>query len=89
MKNLVIGVIIGVLISAVVFYLLLKIEQKNKFNFGQSQGFIDGQWKAIESLEPYLSQVPPGQEVTILFSVKTSDIVVYEKNGVKVIGLRK
>ncbi|MCT8126177.1 hypothetical protein H1D31_15490 [Alishewanella sp. BS5-314] len=89
MKDLVIGVIIGVLISAAVFYPLLKIEQKNKFNLGQSQGFIDGQWKAIESLEPYLNQVPLGQEVTILFSVKTSDIVVYEESGVKVIGLRK
>ena len=60
MKNLAIGVIVGVLVSAAVFYPLLKIEQKNKVNLGQSQWFIDGQWKAIESLEPYLNQVPPG-----------------------------
>ncbi len=89
MKNLVVGVIIGILVSAAVFYSLLKLEQKNKFNLGQSHGFIAGQWKAIEMLEPYLNQVSPGQEVTILFSVKTSDIVVYEENGVKIIGIRK
>ncbi|MFL1407375.1 hypothetical protein ACJO2E_18680 [Marinobacter sp. M1N3S26] len=89
MKNLAIGVIVGVLVSAAVFYPLLKGEQENKFNFGQSQGFINGQWEAIEALEPFLDQVPPEKEVKILFSVKTSDIVVYEENGVKVIGLRE
>lgn len=89
MKNLAIGLIIGILLSAAVFYPLLKLEQENKFNFGQSNGFVNGQWKAIESLEPYLEQVPPGKEVKILFSAKTSDIVVYEENGLKVIGLRK
>jgi 4-amino-4-deoxy-L-arabinose transferase-like glycosyltransferase len=88
-KNLVIGLVVGVLVSAAVFYPLLKHEQKNQFNIGQSHGFVTGQWQAIEALEPYLNQVPPGQEVNILFSVKTSDIVVYEENGVKVIGLRK
>jgi hypothetical protein len=88
-KNLTIGVIIGVLLSAAMFYPLLKYEQKNKFDFGQYHGFLNGQWSAIESLEPFLHEPPPETEVEILFSVKTSDVVVYEKNGVKVIGLRK
>jgi len=88
-KNLAIGVIIGVLLSAAIFYPLLKFEQKNKFDFGQYHGFLNGQWSAIESLEPFIGQVPPETKVEVLFSVKTIDILVYEENGVKVIKLRK
>lgn len=50
---------------------------------------ITGQWQTVSKLKPYLQQVSVEEEVQVLLSVKTSDLVVYHENGKSVIGLRE
>ena len=85
MRKYLIGFTLGVLGSCCIFYPLLKVEQSNKFEFGKAQGFTDGLLYSAESLGKHFKK--PESDYEVVYSVKTTDIVVYSKNGVKTIGI--
>ncbi|WP_105264732.1 hypothetical protein [Pseudoalteromonas sp. T1lg76] len=89
MKNFIIGCFVGILFCSIAFYFVLKQEQENKFKLGQTHGFVHGQSKTIELLSPYLPAVSSAEEVQVLFSVKTTDIVLYKESGKQTIGIRE
>ena len=75
------------LLSGIVFYQLLLSAQHDKFEFGRAQGRISGLHQAANSLKSHFPRPPVGTEYDILFSVKTTDVVIYEINGEKKIGV--
>ena len=89
MKGYVTGIVSGLLISSGFYIPLLLNEQKNKYESGKHQGFINGQREILDTLLSEYGNVPSDMKVKILFSVKTDDAVSYEINGVKTIGIRK
>jgi len=85
MKNLFIGIFLGSLVC----FSILKFEQKNKYEFGKAQGFIAGLQKAADIIDKNFPIVKAETDMTILFSVKTTDVVSYLEDGQKKIGVLK
>ena len=85
MKNVIFGLIIGLVLAAVVLVPLLFHEQRVKFNLGRHCGRIEGLNEAADSLDKVFGKYDGKVEYKILFSVKTTSVVSIETNGVKTV----
>jgi hypothetical protein len=85
MKKFALGVLVGMAISAVIFVPLLRGERKDKFEFGRTNGIIAGRFEAAEVLEKEFGRYDGHAPYKVLFSVKTTDVVSTETNGVKIV----
>ncbi len=85
MKKYIIGFIGGVVISAIIFVPILKSEQQAKFKLGINNGKISGLAHSVKELEKEFGLIDSSAKHKRLYSVKTSDVVSVEINGVKTI----
>jgi hypothetical protein len=85
MKKFALGVLVGIVISAVIFVPLLRGERKDKFEFGRTNGIIAGRFEAADVLEKEFGRYDGHAPYKVLFSVKTTDVVSTETNGVKTV----
>lgn len=85
MKHFIAGIVCGVCLVLVPFYLLLKSEQKNKFEFGVTTGFTNGLLDAANRLEKEFGTHDSKGEYKRVFSISTSDVIAVEVDGVKTV----
>ena len=85
MKKYVIGFISGIIVSGLIFIPILKMEQQAKFESGTYQGQINGLVHSVEEIEKEFGTIDSQEKYKRLYSVKTSDVVSVEINGVKTV----
>ena len=85
MKKYLIGFVLGCLATSVILVPVLLMEQTNKFEFGRAQGSIDGVVFSAEKLRDEFGTINSQSEYTGIYSVKTTDVVAVEINGVKTV----
>jgi hypothetical protein len=85
MKKFILGVFIGVAISAIVFVPFLFSERRDKFEFGRKNGIVAGRLEAADALEKEFGRYDGHTPYKVLFSVKTTDVVSTETNGVRTV----
>jgi len=85
MKNFLIGLVVGIAVSMAIFIPLLRSERKDKFEFGRKNGINAGLFQAADSIQKELGCYDGHGPFKVLFSVKTTDVVCTETNGIKTI----
>ena len=85
MKKYIIGFIGGVVISVIIFIPILKSRQQAKFELGINNGEISGLAHSVNKLKKEFGVINSSAKYKRLYSVKTSDVVSVEINGVKTI----
>lgn len=85
MRKLVIGVLLGVVLTVGVCVPVFFKERRDKFEFGVKNGVIAGRFDAAGSLEKEFGRYDGKTPYKLLFSVKTTDVVCIETNGVKTV----
>ncbi len=81
------SIVIGITISSAVYLPILFTEQARKFELGLKHGFINGKHYAAEKLKSEMKSPQKGVQYKVIYSVKTTDVVVYKTNGIKTIGV--
>ncbi|HEX5219121.1 MAG TPA: hypothetical protein VFZ59_06100 [Verrucomicrobiae bacterium] len=85
MKKFTLGVLVGIAISAFTFVPFLLRERREKFQFGRTNGIVAGRFEAADALEKEFGRYDGHAPYKVLFSVKTTDVVSMETNGVKTV----
>ena len=85
MKKYFLGFIVGISVSLMIFIPLLLSEQQNKFEFGKNSGIIRGVLFSVKAIEKEFGVLENFSKYKVLYSVKTSDVVVVEINGTKTV----
>jgi ribosomal protein L25 (general stress protein Ctc) len=85
MKKYVIGFIGGIIVSGAIFIPILITELEAKLELGKNNGKIDGLVYSVRELEKEFGAIDSSTEHKRLYSVKTSDVVSVEINGVKTV----
>jgi hypothetical protein len=85
MKKFVLGFIVGVAVCAVILVPILLAERRNKFDYGRNQGHIDGLREAANALGKEFGYYHDHSPNNVLFSVKTTDVISVETNGIKTV----
>ena len=85
MKKFTLGVFFGLAISAILFVPLLLKDGRDKFQFGLSNGKVAGRQEAADILEKEFGRYDGQVPYKVLFSVKTTDVVSTETNGVRTV----
>ena len=85
MKKIVIGIAIGIILASAALIPLLIHERKAKFQFGLTNGRIQGQIDCAIVLDKAFGRYDGKSEYERLLSVKTTDIITIETNGVKTV----
>ena len=84
MKKFILGVIVGVAISAVLFVPLLLMERHDKFEYGRFHGGISAQLDVARRLPESVGSDLDRSECTNKFlQVKDATIWVVERHGVR------
>lgn len=85
MRKFFLGVFVGIAISAIILVPLLRSERRNKFDFGRKNGIVAGRFEAADALEKEFGRYDGHAPYKVLFSVKTTDVISTETNGVKTV----
>ncbi len=85
MKKYVIGFMGGVVVSGAIFIIVLKAEQEAKLEQGKNSGKISGLTYSVKKLEKEFGTIDSSAKYKRLYSVKTSDVVSVDINGVKTV----
>jgi hypothetical protein len=85
MKRFGLGVLFGTAMSALVAVPLFLKERRDKFEFGLNNGRTAGLREAAHSLEKEFGRFEGHAPYEVLFSVKTTDVVSIETNGVRTV----
>jgi hypothetical protein len=85
MKKFALGVVAGVGVSAIIFIPLLFSERQNKFEFGRSNGMVAGRFEAADAIEKEFGRYDGHAPYKVVFSVKTTNVISTETNGVKTV----
>ena len=85
MKKILIGMVLGAAIAAGLFIPLLFREGQAKFDCGQHRGQIAGLTETAVILDKEFGKYDGKSEYKMLFSIKDTDGVVIETNGVKTV----
>jgi hypothetical protein len=85
MRKFFLGMFVGIAISAAVFVPLLLSERRDKFDFGRKNGIVAGRFEAADALEKEFGRYDCHAPYKVLFSVKTTEVVATETNGVRTI----
>lgn len=84
MKKFILGILVGVVISAVVFVPLLFSERRDKFEYGRFHGGISAQLDIARRLpEAVGNDLDRSKRTNKFLVVKNSTIWVMERHGVK------
>ena len=79
------GGILGMLVAILGFIPVLRSQQRAKFDLGRRQGELAGWNAAADALDKEFGRCDPQSEYRRLFSIKTTEVVVIETNGVKTV----
>ena len=79
------GGILGMLVAILGFIPVLRSQQKTKFDLGRRQGQLAGLSEAAEVIDKEFGRYAGQGEYRCLFSIKTTDVIVIETNGVKTV----
>jgi hypothetical protein len=85
MKKYIIGFISGVVISAMIFIPIFKSKQQEKYELGVNSGKISGLTYSVKEIAKEFGIMDSSAKYKRLYSIKTSDVVSVEINGVKTI----
>jgi hypothetical protein len=85
MKKFISGVLVGVVLSTIIFVPVLLSERHYKFEFGQKNGIVAGRLEAADAIEKEFGRYEGDGPHKVVFSVKTTDVVSIETNGVKTV----
>ena len=85
MKKFISGVFVGVAISTVIFVPLLLSERRDKFEFGRNAGIVAGRFEATDALFKEFGLYDGHTPYKVLFSVKTTDVISTETNGIRTV----
>jgi hypothetical protein len=85
MKKFALGFSAGLAACAVVLVPLLLSERGNKFENGKYHGNIAGRFDAADALGKEFGQYDGHSPYKVLFSVKTTDVISVETNGIKTV----
>ena len=85
MPKFMLGVIVGIALGATVFWPLLLSERHNKFEFGRTNGIVAGRFEAADALEKEFGRYDGRSPYKVLFSVKSTDVISIETNGIKTV----
>lgn len=85
MKKFLCGFLFGTAMSALVAVPVLLKERHDKFQFGLNNGRTAGLREAAHSLEKKFGRFEGHASYEVLFSVKTTDVVSIETNGVRTV----
>ena len=85
MKKFTLGVFVGLTVAAIVFVPVIRSERHDKFEFGRKNGIIAGRFEAADALEREFGHYDGHTAYKVLFSVKTTEVVSTETNGIKTV----
>ena len=85
MRKFLLGVLVGLVSSAICIPGLLISEGRSKFLFGRTNGIVAGRFEAADALEKEFGRHDGKTPYKVLFSVKTTDAVSTVTNGVKTV----
>jgi hypothetical protein len=85
MKRFALGVLVGLLLASCGFIPLWRWERQAGWQSGKNAGVIEGRFLAADALEKEFGRVDSKATCKVLFSVKTTDVVAIETNGVKTV----
>ena len=86
MKNIIIGIIVGVTISATVFIPILDSQKKEKMELGRRFGFTDGALAVIKFLDRNFTKEKKSDDVVIEnFSCKDRSVYIIESESFRTI----
>jgi hypothetical protein len=85
MKKFTLGFLVGATVSAVVLVPLVFKDRHDKFQFGRNSGLIEARSEIAATIEKEFGLYDGHTPYTLLFSVKTTDVISTETNGVKTV----
>lgn len=89
MKNniykLIIGFVLGILVTASILIPIIYYEQNKKFILGKEYGKLNGLNTSIKALEKEFGTIDSQVQYKILYSLKTYMVVSVEINGTKTV----
>lgn len=85
MKKFLLGALVGTLFSAAIFIPVLRWERQLSWQLGVDTGTISGQRLAADALEKEFGNHDGRTPSKVLYSVKTTDVVSIETNGVRTV----
>ncbi|MEI6427947.1 MAG: hypothetical protein WCO45_06085 [Pseudanabaena sp. ELA607] len=85
MKKFTLGFIVGVAVAALVLVPLLLTESRNKYEFGRNNGIISARVEVADALGKEFGQYDGHSPYKVLFSIKTTDVISVETNGIKTV----
>ena len=85
MKKFGLGVFCGIVGASLLFVPVLLRERRDKFEFGRKNGMVAGRLDAAHALEKEFGRYDGHMPYKVLFSVKTTDVVSTETNGVRTV----
>jgi hypothetical protein len=85
MKNLVLGIVIGIFLASAIFFPLYHYQIENYRNIGIRDGKIEAFAFAANKIEEHFGTYDGQSDYEVLFSVKTTDVIVIEKPDSKTI----
>jgi hypothetical protein len=85
MKKFALGFFVGIAFTALTLALIFRNELHSKFEFGLKNGIIEGHRDAAHALEKEFGQYDGHSPYKVLYSVKTTDVISIETNGIKTV----
>ena len=85
MRKFLLGVFVGTVVSAIAFVPLFLSERRDKFDYGRKHGMVAGRFEAADALGKEFGYYDRHSPYKVLFSVKSSDVISIETNGVKTV----
>jgi len=85
MKRVGIGFIIGVCFSMGVGLPLVRSERRQSWDYGRKAGVVQGRFDATEAVGKEFGEWDRQAPYKVLLSVKTTELVSIETNGIKTV----
>ena len=85
MKKFTLGFFTGGAVCAVILLPVLLAERVSRFDYGRHHGHISGRRETAEALGREFGQHDGRSPYKVLFSVKTTDVISVETNGIKTV----
>ncbi|WLQ16215.1 hypothetical protein O5O45_09840 [Hahella aquimaris] len=73
--------------SSMVIFPLAMYELKRKEQVARHNGFLDGMQHTVKVLSKKFGKPPKDADIEVLYSLKTTDIVVFKIDGVNTVGI--
>ncbi|MBU6951387.1 hypothetical protein [Hahella sp. HN01] len=87
MKTYLIGAVVGALMTCSIIYPFVMDELARKEQVARDNGFLDGIQHTVKALSKRFDEPPKGADVEVIYSIKTTDVVVFKVDGIDTIGI--